>query len=81
MELIKFSREGCVPCQILGLYLEDKGVTYQEKSIEDLPMYGLSLDSVPILLVVEDDSNVVVDLTVGFNPSNPTEVNKLLELI
>lgn len=82
MELLKFSRKGCIPCMILGLYLEDKGISYTEMDVDNeedalkLAELGIEVDSVPILVMKKDDT--LIDFVVGFNPSNPSEINNLI---
>lgn len=77
MKLIKFSQDRCVPCQILGNYLSDKGIDYEEKHVDELPTFGLNIMGSPVLLLAEDN-NTPIDFTVGFNPGNTSDVDRLV---
>lgn len=77
MELAKFSRANCVPCQMLTQYLNDKGVQYTERQVDEIGMYGLNVMGVPVLLLV-DDNDAPLDFVVGFNPSNTSEIDNLI---
>jgi glutaredoxin len=69
-KVLKFSRETCVPCKVLGIFLADKGVEVEEFDVEnDLELttkFGIS--GVPTLLLVDGDE--VLDRVVGFNPDS-----------
>lgn len=77
MRLIVFSQVNCVPCKILKLYLQANGVECQERSVDELGIFGLSIMAAPVLLLTEEDMTPV-DFVVGFNPSNPSDVDKLI---
>ena len=74
-KLIKFSRESCVPCKMLGNFLDEQGIVYEEidveSDIETTVKYGVS--GLPTLLLV-DENGEVLDRVVGFNPPKAEEM-------
>lgn len=67
-QIIKFEKEGCVPCKNLDRWLKENQVAYVSKNI----MNNLDLartynvKSVPTLLVL--DGEVEVSRAIGFDP-------------
>jgi thioredoxin 1 len=74
-QLIKFSRPACVPCQMVGNFLNDKGVTYQEVNVyEDAETANkYNIQSVPVLVLVNGDD--VEEMVFGYKPD---EIEQLL---
>lgn len=74
-KLIKFSRPACVPCQMVGNLLDDKGVIYQEINVyEDAETANkYNIQSVPVLVLLNGEE--VEEMSFGYNPD---EIEKLL---
>lgn len=73
--LLKFSRPSCVPCQMVGNYLNDKGIEVEEINVyEDADMANkFNIQSVPVLILLNGEE--VEEMTFGFNPP---EIDSLL---
>lgn len=67
--LVKISKNGCVPCQVLSNYLNDKGVSFEELNVSTSPelIETYDITGVPVLILL-DDNDQEVDRVVGFNP-------------
>lgn len=67
-KILKFSKVGCVPCQLISNILNDKGIVYEEvDAIENEEMrLKYEIQSVPVTILLEDDE--VIDRVNGFNP-------------
>lgn len=74
-QILKFSRPGCVPCQMVGNFLNDKGVKYTEVNVYEDPetanRYGIQ--SVPVVVLLNDEN--VEEMIFGYNPD---EIEELL---
>jgi thioredoxin 1 len=74
-QVIKFSRPSCIPCQMVGNYLNDKGVTYTEVNVyedgETANKY--SIQSVPVLLLLNGED--VEEMVFGYKVE---EIDQLL---
>lgn len=73
--LIKFEQERCVPCKMVGNYLDDKGIKYDPIDIAEefvlTDKFGIMSTPVTILL---DDNDEEVQRVVGFNPAQLDEL-------
>lgn len=75
-KLIKFSRPSCVPCQMVGNYLKDKGIEIdQEINVyEDAETANkYNIQSVPVLVL--EVNGEVEEMVFGYNPS---EIDNLI---
>jgi glutaredoxin len=79
MKLLKFSRVGCVPCQVVGNLLNDKEVEYEEVDVTEDEEIREKYDihSVPVLILVDDQEQIVGRV----NGLNPTAIEELLSKI
>lgn len=73
--LLKISKNGCVPCQVLSNYLNDKGVIYEELNVSTIPelIETYDITGVPVLILI-DDNDQEIDRVVGFNPDAVDEL-------
>lgn len=67
-KIIKFSKDGCVPCQLISNILNDKGIEYEEiNALENEEMrIKYEIQSVPVTILLSEDE--VIDRVNGFNP-------------
>lgn len=76
MRLLKFSRIGCAPCQVVSNLLNEKEVEFIEVDVTDdeevREKYDIS--SVPVLILLDDNENVVGRV----NGLNPPAIEELL---
>jgi thioredoxin 1 len=76
--ILKFSRPGCVPCQMVGNFLNDQGVQYTEINVyEDAETANkFNIQSVPVVVLLDGDD--VEDMIFGYQPEQLNElINKL----
>ena len=69
MRLLKFWKQGCVPCRYVSNLLNDLGVTYEEINAmeNDELREKYKIQSVPVLILLDDDGNEVERVN-GFDP-------------
>lgn len=67
-KIIKFSKDGCVPCQLISNILNDQGIEYEEiNALENEEMREkYEIQSVPVTILLDGDK--VIDRVNGFNP-------------
>jgi thioredoxin 1 len=69
MKLLKFKKQGCVPCQFVSNILNELNVTYEEIDAienEDLRL-KYDIQSVPVLILL-DDNNKEISRVNGYDP-------------
>lgn len=75
-KLIKFENNGCVPCQMVQNYLDDKGIEVEKINPFENPdaaiKYGIG--SVPVTILLNHENEV--SRSNGFNPE---ELDRLIE--
>jgi thioredoxin 1 len=77
MKIIKFSQPSCTPCIILGNFLDTRGIPHEEKDVSEMASHGINVMGAPVLLLAEDDGTPI-DFVIGFNPGNPSQVERIL---
>lgn len=67
-KIIKFSKDGCVPCQLISNILNDRGIEYEEiNAIENEEMRDkYEIQSVPVTILLDGETEI--DRVNGFNP-------------
>jgi len=75
-KLIKFEKDGCNPCNMVSIYLDERNVEYEKVNAFNDPMKAAQakVRSVPTLILMEDD--VELARTVGFKPG---EIENLIK--
>lgn len=73
--IIKFEKDGCVPCQMVQNILNDKRVEVEKVNPFDSPELAVkyNVSSVPITILVDSNGNEV-QRSIGFNPSELEEL-------
>lgn len=69
MELLKFEKEGCAPCQMVQMHLDNKNVVVKRIDAFDNPEESAKYEigSLPTLVLV-DETGQEVGRSIGFNP-------------
>lgn len=79
MKIIKFYKDGCVPCKMVESFFDEKNVEVENVIPFDNPelsvKYGVM--SVPVTVLVDDEGNIIKKST-GFNEDELTEILSLL---
>lgn len=80
MKVIKFEKQGCPPCQAVGIFLKNNNIPHEVVDVFDDPataqQYGVTF-STPVVVVV-NDQNEVVFRTVGYKPE---DLEKIVEMM
>lgn len=79
MKLIKFEKDGCVPCAMVQNFLDDKEVEFEAIKAFDNPKLAAQHDigSVPTTILLDNEENEV-QRSVGFKASELEEmINRL----
>lgn len=78
-KLIKFEKEGCVPCKMVDSLLNSKDIKTEKIDVlsdsESVELYGVS--SVPVVILLDDGGNEVAR-SIGFNPP---ELENMINLL
>jgi thioredoxin 1 len=69
MKLLKFKKQGCVPCQFVSNILNELNVPYEEiDAIENEELrLRYDIQSVPVLILL-DDNNKEIGRVNGYDP-------------
>ena len=69
MKIIKFEKPGCVPCQMVQNFLDDKGVAVEKVNPFDNPDEAVKyeISSVPVTILLNNEGEEV-QRSVGFKP-------------
>lgn len=80
MQIIKFEKDGCKPCEAVGAFLDDAVEEYRVIDAFKEPREAAKFDigSVPTVILL-DDNEVEVKRSVGFKPAELEEIVELLE--
>lgn len=68
-KIIKFEKDGCVPCQMVNNYMDDKGIEMEHINPFENPELAVEYDigSVPVTILLDDSGNEI-DRSIGFKP-------------
>ncbi|MDA1616284.1 glutaredoxin domain-containing protein [Bacillus cereus group sp. TH204-1LC] len=80
MEIIKFGKKGCTPCNMVENFLNDEEVTYTSVDVEVDPGKAVEHDvvmTVPVVILKNGDKEVM--RTTGFNPGQLGEIIDLYQ--
>lgn len=73
-KLLKFEREGCVPCQMMANFMDGEGIEYEAVNVYENPAltqrYGIM--SVPVVIVLEGEHEV--GRVIGHQPSKLMDI-------
>ena len=74
-KLIKFEKQGCVPCTAVQNFLEDKGVAVEKIDAFEQPELSAQYDigSVPTVILLDDEGNEI-QRSIGFKPNELEEI-------
>lgn len=66
-KIIKFGKQGCAPCQMVDMFLNDKGVEYTSVDVFKEPEQAVEFDigSVPTIVLV-DEKGKEIQRSIGF---------------
>lgn len=80
MELLKFEKDACSPCQMVQAYLDNKDVEVKRINAFDNPEESAKYEigSLPTLVLV-DDVGEELERSVGFKPDEMDKMIALLE--
>lgn len=67
-KVIKFEKDNCVPCNMVSIFLDDKGVGYERVNPFENPELAVrfKVRSVPTVIVTEE--NQEVKRIIGYKP-------------
>ena len=74
-KLIKFEKQGCVPCTMVQNFLEDKGVEVKKVDAFEQPELSVQYDigSVPTIILLDDEGNEI-QRSIGFKPNELEDI-------
>lgn len=76
MRLLKFEKEGCIPCENVSNYLESKNIVYEKINAFDNPELSIEfkIRTVPTLVLLKDGNEV--KRVVGYDEEKIDELIK-----
>lgn len=73
-KIIKFSKEGCIPCKMVGDFLNSNEIKFEEINPFDNPKLAEKFDimSVPVLILLEEEKEI--SRVIGYNENSLKEL-------
>ncbi len=79
-KIIKFEKDGCVPCQMVQNLLDEKGIEVEKINAFERPELSAQFDisSVPTTILLDDNGNEI-QRSIGFKPDELEEIISKLQ--